>query len=193
MVLSRRERYVAIGTIIAVAALVLDRYALTPILDRWNALDAQRLDLLSKVKDGELLVKQKPAAEETWKKRVEQGLKQGDAETKDALLHAVQNWSQDSRVTLTSVGVERAATQARTPEVTINVAAVGPWSAVARFLWDVQSSPLPVRVVQMEVFARREGADDLSLTMRLSGLYLPADWKVAPPARAPTATGGSRP
>ena len=171
MVLSRRERYIAIGTIIVVAALVLDRYALTPALESWRKLDDEKQARLSEVEHGKLVVKQKPAAEATWKKRVNQGLKQSAAETEDALLHAVQDWSQDSRLSLTSVGAERAVAQGRTPEVIIQVVAVGPMSAVARFLWDVQSSPLPVRIVSTELYSRREGADDLSLTVHLSGLY----------------------
>jgi len=193
MVLSRRERYAAIGTIIAVAALVLDRFALTPVLDSWTALEAQRQDLTSKVEHGQLVLKQKPGAEATWKRRAGEGLKQSAAETEDALLHAVQDWSQDSRLALISVGAERAGRTERTPEVIVQVAGIGPMSAVARFLWDVQTARLPVKVVSMELYSRKEGTDDLSLTLHLSGLYLPADWKVVAAAHTPAAPGGTRP
>ena len=193
MVLSRRERNVVIGTLIAVAALVLDRFALTPILDSWSALEAQKEQLISKVKRGESVIKQEPEAEATWKRRVTEGLKQTGDETEDAMLHAVQAWSQDSRLTLVSVGAERALRQGRTPEVVVQVAGVGPMSAVARFLWDVQSTRLPLKVVGMELYSRKEGTDDLSLTLHLSGLYMPADWKIATAARTAPAPGGSRP
>ena len=43
MVLSKRERYIVAATIIAVSILVLDRYIVTPFLDRRAQIEAEKV------------------------------------------------------------------------------------------------------------------------------------------------------
>ena len=60
-------------------------------------------------------------------------------------------------------------------EITFQAAGTGPMSAVARFLWRMETAPFPLRVEELQVGARREGTDDLSLQLRVSTLYLAAE------------------
>ena len=64
-------------------------------------------------------------------------------------------------------------------------------SAVARFLYAAQTSKLPVQPEDVEIGSRREAADDLTLTLHLSGLYFPAGWKPAPAGVAAPVAGGT--
>jgi hypothetical protein len=77
------------------------------------------------------------------------------------------------------------------PEVTAQVVGTGSMNAVARFLWRLQTAPQPVKLIEMQLSSRREGMDDLSLQLRLSALYVPADAKSAA-ARPANSTGGDR-
>jgi len=192
MVLSKRERYIVIGTIIAVAALALDRYLLSPVLNRESQLEAQKQGLVRELDRAQSLFKRKKAAAAKWKEMVAGGLKQDASETENALQHAISQWSQDANLALSSVQPERAAQTGRSPEVAIRVVGTGPMSAVARFLWRAQTCPQPVKVVDMQVSSRREGTDDLSVTLHLSALYLPADWKMLPAARVPRLPAGGQ-
>ena len=45
----------------------------------------------------------------------------------------------------------------------------------ARLLWQVETTGLPLRVHEMQLGARKEGTDDLSLQLKASTLYLGAD------------------
>ena len=141
------------------------------------------------------LFKREKAAQLRWKEMLAGGLKQDAAETENALQHAVREWSQDANLALSTVRPERVVQKGRAPEVAIHLVGAGPMSAVARFLWRLQTAPLPVKVVEMHLSARREGTDDLSLQLRLSALYLPADWKagVAQPPSPVRAAGRTAP
>jgi hypothetical protein len=57
--------------------------------------------------------------------------------------------------------------------------------AVARLLWRMETTELPLRISEVQIGSRRDGADDLSLQLMASTLYL--EPQAAAPARAETA------
>ena len=190
MVLSKRERTIALVTLIAVAILVLDHFALSPILARLAQLRAAEQDYTGKLTHANSLFLHRKATEARWNQMVADGLKADAADTEDALDHAVYEWAQASALTLKSCTPERTASKDR-PEVVLYVVGTGRMSAVAQFLYRAQTSKLPVKPEDIEIASRREGADDLTLSMHLSGLYFPADWKAAPAGGAAAAAGGT--
>jgi hypothetical protein len=191
MVLSKRERTIALATLIAVAVLVLDRFALSPILDRLAQLRGDEQYYTDKLTHANSLFLHRKATEARWNQMIADGLKSEAADTENALDHAVVEWAQASGLTLKSCTPERTAQKDR-PEVVLCVVGAGRMSAVAQFLYRAQTSKLPIKPEDMEIASRREGADDLTLTLHLSGLYFPADWKAAPTGGPAPAPGGPR-
>jgi len=188
MVLSKRERNIAVATLIVAVGLVLYEFALTPILAQLDRLRADENYYTGKLANATQLLLHRETAETRWNQRVADGLRSDAAATEDALDHAVVEWAQASGLTLKSCTPERTVQKDR-PEVVLYVVGTGRMSAVAQFLFRVQTSKLPVEPEDMEISSRREGADDLTLTLHISGLYLPADWKIAQ-AGAPAAAAG---
>ena len=186
MVLSKRERTIALATLIAVAVLVLDHFALSPILVKLDKLRADERDYTDKLTNANSLFLHRKATEARWNQRIADGLKPDAADTEDALDHAVYEWAQASGLTLKSCTPERTVQKDRL-EVVLYVVGTGRMSAVAQFLYRAQTSKLPVKPEDVEIASRREATDDLTLSMHLSGLYFPADWKAAP-ALAPGGT-----
>ena len=45
--------------------------------------------------------------------------------------------------------------------------------AVARFLWEMESADLPLRIHDVQLGSRTEGRDDLSVQLHFSTLYAP--------------------
>jgi hypothetical protein len=191
MVLSKRERTIALVTLIAVAILVLDHFALSPILDRLAQLRTAEQYYTDKLTHANSLFLHRKASEARWNQMTADGLKSEAADTEDTLDHAVVEWAQASGLTLKSCTPERTVQKDR-PEVVLYVVGTGRMSAVAQFLYRAQTSKLPIRPEDLEIASRREGADDLTLTLHLSGLYFPADWKVAPTGSSASVPGGPR-
>lgn len=204
MILSKRERYMATFVLVAVAVLVLDRYALTPYLARRAQLTAAKLSILGELDGAQILFARKTQLSPKWEEMLNSGLKTDAAAAESAVLNALRDWSQESGLALSTlkpersiqividaegrqVGAlatlkpERSIQRAELSELTFQAAGVGTMSAVSRFLWRVESSPLPVRVNDLQLGARREGTDDLTLQVRVSALC------VAPPPAKPAA------
>lgn len=175
--ISQRERIIIIATAVVIGALALDRFMLAPLLNRQTELQARRESLQREMERAAALFKKRQAASARWKEMVGGGLKSSAGEAENALLHAVREWSQDAGMNLTSVRPERGAVKGRALDAVVQVSGTGSMRSIARFLWRAQTSALPVRVIETQIGARREGTDDLSLQVRFSSLYVPENAK----------------
>jgi len=176
MVLSRRERIAAIITLIVVGALLVDKFALTPALKRLQQVENQKQELLAQINEARNLFERRRLMERKWKTMSSDGL-QNDADVESRIVRALDKWSQDTRLTLTSVKPERLASDKGLKEITFVVAGRGRLDAVARFLWQVETAELPVKVKDMQLGSTSEAGDSMSLQLRLSALYLGAQPK----------------
>jgi hypothetical protein len=65
----------------------------------------------------------------------------------------------------------------------------GGMEQVGRFLWQVQTSNIPVRITDMSISTRKENTDDLELAVGISTIYLSPDGVKEFPDRTATAAG----
>lgn len=172
MMNAREKRIAAIAGLI-IGAFALDRAFVSPLLARYS--DAQQrietatqeLASAAQLFDNELRA-QRRASEMA-----------GDTLTSDAsaaesqLLNAARLWAQQSGLELNSLKLDRAEMQQGFGKLTARAAASGRNESLARFLYAVQHSRIPVRVVDISVTSRREGSDDLNVQIGLATIYLP--------------------
>ena len=180
MILSRREKYIVVTTFFAVAALLVDAYGLTPLLKARNALAAKRQELQAKIDQHETLIDRKAAVETKWREMLASGLEAGRVGAESRMLHALRDWASDSRLNLASLKPQQPKERDGLLEISLQASATGRMDAVARFLWRIETASLPVRISQLQLGARKEGQDDLSLQLTVSALCVP-DGQIAPP------------
>ena len=190
MVLSKRERTIALVTVSAVVILLLDQLVLSPVMTQFEQLRADDEKYTKELADANSLFMHRKATEARWNQMIADGLKFDAAETEAALDRAVYDWAQGSGVTLKSCTPEHM-TQKDRPEVVLYVVGTGNMNAVAHFLYRAQTSRLPVQPEDLEIGSRREATDDLTVTLHISGLYLPAGFKPASAEGAASAAGGT--
>ncbi len=171
MVLSKRERIAALVTLVVVGALLADKLALTPALKRLQQVENRKQELLAQINEAQNLFERRRLMERKWKAMLSDGL-QNDAEVESRIVRALDKWSQATRLTLTSVKPERLASDKGLKEITFVVAGRGRLEAVARFLWQVETAELPVKIKDLQLGSASEVGDSLSLQLRLSALYL---------------------
>ena len=172
MILSKRERYIAIATLCAVAVLLGDRYVLTPVLDRQTQLDAERQRLVADLARVQALFRRKKRLGSTWQQMIAAGLGSQPAEADSRVLRAVRDWSRSSGLTLSSLKPERATEAHGLRAIAFHASGTGPMLAVAGFLWQLQTAPFPLKVTELQIGARKAGSDDLTMQVRLSSLCL---------------------
>ena len=172
MRLSKRETYIAAAAIAAVALLALDRYVVTPVLESGEALEAEKEQLVDELANAQRLFERRQMLGGRWDELTAGGLTDDPEEAESLILHAMRDWAAEAGLSMSSLKPERDESDGKVREITIAVAGTGPMRAVARFLWQAETSPLPLRIHEVQLGARREGADDLSLQVRASTLYL---------------------
>jgi len=193
MILSKRERLIIAATLIVVGAAVLYNYVVTPLLDRLDALEAEKQRMLGKMDWARDLLDRQHRLGPKWKEMTAAGLKRDPAEAESQILHAVRDWSTEAGLRLTSLKPERLPEKKTLQEISFQAVGTGSMNAVARFLWRIETAKVPIRVKELQLGCRKEGTDDLTLQLRLSTLYLaaqpPASGGAGPSAHS---TGGSK-
>jgi len=180
MILSKRERLIIAATLIVVAALVLDRYAVTPLLDARDAAEAQKQGLLDEMDRGRAMLESEREIGPRWQKMVAAGLRRDPTEAESQVLHAVGDWATEAGLRLSSMKPDRLSEKQPLQEINFQATGTGSMNAIARFLWRVETAGIPIRLKELQLGSRKEGTDDLTLQLRLSTLYQ------ATPSPAPT-------
>jgi Tfp pilus assembly protein PilO len=179
MGLSKRERMIVLTTILVVGALVADRFILSPITTRLGELRSQRQQSLAQVAKAKNLLAEKEQRERKNKTLLTEDLR-SDAEAESRVAQALVKWSEDARLMLTSVKPDRMAGDKGLKEIVFVVAGKGSLDAVAWFLYQVETSELPIKVKYMQLGSTSESGDSMSMELRLSTLYVAAEEKSSP-------------
>jgi Tfp pilus assembly protein PilO len=190
MILSRRERLIIVVAATALAAAGLYYYVLTPLLDYRDALETQKQKALAELQRDTALLNHKREADPKWREMIAAGLKRDPAEAESQILHAVQDWSKETGLRLTSLKPERLPDKKSLQEISFQAVGTGSMNAVSRFLWRIETAKVPLRVKELQLGARKEGTDDLTLQLRLSTLYLPAQRPASSGTETPARSAG---
>lgn len=179
MGLSKRERIIVLVTLLAVGALAADRFVRAPIANGLRELRAERQKSLAQVTRAKNLLQQKQQIEQK-KALLPEGLR-SDTEAESRVAKALDKWAEDARLMLTSVKPDRMASGDKgLKEILFVIAGKGSLDAVAWFLYQVETSDLPIKVKHIQLGSTSEAGDNMSLELRISTLYLAADDKSSP-------------
>ena len=173
MNLSHRERIIAIAAVAAFAVLVLDYSVLTPVLGSRERLQVEGERLAAQTEQALSLFQRSKVIARRRREMAEKGLKEAPGEAESQALHAVRDWAEQTGLSLSSVKPEYVAGDGGVRQIAFRAAGTGTMRAVARFLWQMESADLPLRVHDVQLGSRTEGRDDLSLQLHFSTLYTP--------------------
>lgn len=182
--LSKRERIIAIVAVAAVGFLVLSQFLIGPIADKLQQLETQKQQLLVELNEAQNLFQRRRLLEKEWKTMLADGL-QNEIEAESRIARAIDGWSRETRLTLSSVKPDRVASDKGHTEITFVVAGTGTLDAVAQFLWKIETAPLPVKVKDMQVGSSNESGQSMSVQLRLSAICLGTQKKPPPPQEKP--------
>ena len=186
MVLSKRERYIAIGTAAAMALLLLDTFALTPLFKAVRDTSDQRITLSAQLQDAQALIAKRAKLAPKWAKMTQTGMKSDPAEAESQVLPAIQGWAEESGMRNMQNKPDRMTEKSPLPEINFQVNGTGSLRSAAQLMWRVQSAVFPIKIKNMQINARKEGTDDLTFQFRMSTVY-------APPGAVPTSAASSLP
>lgn len=172
MVVSRRERYIAIAAGAVLALFVLDQWIITPLMQRQADLDLRLSRAQQELERAENLFSNQRRISRKWTEMVRAGLDRDASDAESQLLHNVRDWAADAGFTLASLRPERSEKVNDFRTATVRATGSGSMEQVGRFLYRLHVTGMPVRVTDMQLTTRREGVDDLALQVGIATVHL---------------------
>lgn len=171
MVLSKREKSIAIALGVVLGLVVLYEIVYSPLLD-WGTANA---DARAKVDDqqraDDRLRTKEQALQRVWNDIKAGGLKSDPSDAESQLQQGLTDWARESGINLASQRREQ-----RPPEkngfiqISYQASGTGTTSQVAKLLWQIENTKIPVRINSMQISSRKDGTDDLQIQLNLSTL-----------------------
>lgn len=170
MALTRREKYIAATTLAVMVIMLADRMVITPWL-RYRTAMSEEIDFLSNdLERTRILIARQDRFSPVWDQALGETLHFDRAAAESQILHAVRAWARASGLNVVSIRPERIIQHDRMEEMVFQLSGQGSLAAVVEFLFRLESSPLPVKAVELQLGTRTEGRDDLVLQLKLSTL-----------------------
>lgn len=188
MTFNTREKILITAALAVLGLLVLDWYALSPLLDGRAVARADRKLRQAEMDGARNVLQQREDQESQWSTMQTGGLKQGRAEAEGQILRSLRDWAAETGVNISSLRPEYPVQQSDLSEIIVHAAGTGSMQSARGLLWRIETARIPVRVKMLQLGSRKDGTDDLSVHLRLSTLYLPDVDAQPPAARAPTRT-----
>jgi hypothetical protein len=173
LAIPNRQRLLAIVAGAGVALLILDRVVLTPLTNMWQAHAAEIVKLQKSVTDGRSLMARGPQLERSWSEMQAAALPKDPSQAEQDVIAAFDRWSRANNVELGSIRPQwkRGATD-RYSLLECRIDASGSLATLSRFLYELERSPLALRVDSVEVMSRDDYGNRLTLGLVVSGLRL---------------------
>jgi hypothetical protein len=193
VVLSKRERYIGILTAAVLAILVLDRLVLVPLTQRRADLDqkigAAREELARA--NGQFATAMR--ARRNWAAMAGSTFG-GPVDPESRVLNSAQQWAQEAGMSLPVIRPDRTEREKEFEKITFRATGSGSMSQIGRFLDRLHTAEMPLRVTDLVLSSRKEGADDLSINLGIATIApAPETDKSAPARPAPAAAAVAQP
>jgi hypothetical protein len=176
---------ILIVTLTCVGLLVGVKFIYDPVQGRLDDLGAKRTLLEGQVQEAALLVKNYPRMRDEWRTRLSDGLQDG-GQVESRVSSALTDWSNRARLSLSSIKPDKGLREKDMQEMIFTVAGRGSLDAVTQFLWNIETSPLPIKIKSMQIGSSSDAGESMSLQLYLSAIYLDKEQKQTAP-KAPEA------
>jgi Tfp pilus assembly protein PilO len=170
--IKNRQKLLVIVAVTAVGLFVADKIVLGPLGDAWTARSKEIEKLQKKVDDGRQLVKRRDSLTRKWSEMRTNALPNNTSMAEQTLLRAFDRWAQRSSLTLTSLSPQWKHDSEDYVTLDCRVEASGNLDRISRFLYELESDPLAVKLESLEISARDTDGQQLALGVQVSALVL---------------------
>ena len=167
-----RQKVLLIATAAAIALYVLDAVLITPLTKTWQTHAAEIVKLTKDVARGRGLIERGPQTQRKWAEMQAGALPKDAAQAEQDLISAFDRWGRDNRIELGSIKPQWKRGTDRYSTLECRVDATGTLATLSRFLYELEKSPIALRVDSVELTARDEGGNKLTLGLIVSGLRM---------------------
>ncbi len=183
MVANRREKLIAIVLGAALVLLLVDTYLWTPYQQDDAKVKGDIAALSPTFTREQRLVDpgNRKKVDDKWKSLLAGGLKTDPAAAESQAMRWMRTFAENARIDLQSLKPERIARNGDFQQIRIQATGNGTTSGLANMVWQIENAPLPLRVTDLRLTARKEGSDDLTFSLNVATIaFTPAPGKPSP-------------
>jgi Tfp pilus assembly protein PilO len=171
----QRLLYLKTAAVVILGVLVLDHLILEPGLRRWSAQSERIRALREDVDQAGLLLSRESKIRERWEAMQRTDLSPDVATAESEVFKAVARWGRVSRLTFTSLDPQWRTYDNGYMTLECRANATGDQAALARFLSELESDPLAVRLESCEMVAADQDGRRLAMAVRFTAMRLIAE------------------
>ena len=172
MKINNRQQFLVVLTIAVAALFIGERLVYEPLANWWAVRSQAVAALRKEVHDGKLLLQREQAIRDHWDQMRTNTLPSDTSLAEQQVLRAFDNWSQDSAASLTSLTPQWNNDATNYLTVDWRVEASGDLDALTRFLYDIEKSPMALKIESVDLSARDDTGQQLTLALQINGLAL---------------------
>lgn len=172
MAIKNREKFLTIAALAVVVLLLGDKFVLSPLTNAYNARKAKIATLNTRLASGRLLLERESSIRQRWELIQTNSLPTDISAAENMVLKSVDRWAQSSRITFTSIKPQWKQFDEEFVTLDCRADASGNMQAVARFLYELESDPMPLKVEEIEITAKDNDGQLLALGVRFSAMML---------------------
>ena len=177
MKINNRQQLLVILAAVGVALLLGDKLVLSPLTTSWKERSDRIVELRKSVAQGKAMLDRGAALQRRWDNMRTNTLSTEISVAEQQILKAFDRWSQDSRISITSIKPQWKRTSEDYMTLECRVDASGNLSTISRFLYNVEKDPLAVKVDALELNSKDNNGNEISLALQVSGLVLQSQEK----------------
>lgn len=172
MNVKNRQDFLVMLTIATVGLFVGVNFVFTPLQNWWSERQTQVRQLHDKVRDGGLLIKSEARVRSRWKEMRDNALPADPSEAEQQFLKAMDRWSRDSGVAITSLMPQWKNDSTNYMTLDCRVETSGELGALSKFIYDVEKGPMAVRLDSVELSSHDNNGQQMTLGLDINGLAL---------------------
>jgi hypothetical protein len=169
MKMENRQQILSVAAIAVVALLLLDRVVWSPLKSGWDRRTVDIQDYEKRIREGQAIIERGDMTRARWANMKTNTLTEADAERK--LLEAFQRWSDEARISVTSIQPSKRIEEDHISEE-CRASLSGSIGALSRFLYAMEKDSMGVKVESLEITSRDDNGRMLSVGLTVSGLIL---------------------
>jgi len=167
-----RQQFLVILTLIAIGLYVADLIVFEPAFKWFSARSQTISDLRKQVKDGKFLLQREAGIRGRWSDMQSNTLPPNTSQAEQQVLKSFDNWAIQTGADITGIMPQWKSDAEDYVTLNCRVEAAGNLSTLSRFLYEVEKSPMALRLDTVELAARDTTGQQLTLNMEISGLVL---------------------
>jgi hypothetical protein len=173
MNINKRQQLLAFSAIAVVGFFALDKLLISPLTQSWKERSAEIEKLRKSISQGHGTLEREQITQRRWNEMRKNTLPLNGSEAEQVVLKEFDKWSQGSRISVSSIKPQwKRGTSDDYSVLECRVDAAGTLATLTRFLYEVEHSPIALKVESVEFTSRDNNGQQLALGLLVSGLRL---------------------